>query len=115
MEREEEDCKTELEVLHKLAAYEDLGFTPEELQLVFKPPQEIYIIEYDEDAEENKVMCLGLDSEACIQLWGKSTFWNCWDEYDNSHEIPLAGLNKDYFLTVEAAEAALKGGEDDNR
>lgn len=91
-----------------LQAYESLGYTPEELQLIFNIPQEIYVIEMDEDTETNKVMTLYLYAGNCVYLCGKHTFWNCYDEYGDNREIPLSGLNKYYFLTKEAAEAALK-------
>lgn len=102
--RQQKAFETSIAAIEELWQYKALGYTPEELQLVFNPPEEIYTFD-----EEGQVIELDVHSENCIALAGKYTHWNCINENDCYCEIPLAGLNKEYFLSREAAEAAIGG------
>lgn len=88
----------------KLAEYEDLGYTPEELRLSFNPPNVLYIIDCDKEI----LPVYPVDREQLSFSKG-NVWWNCRDsEFGDYHDISLAGLHKDYFLTNEEAFAALQ-------
>lgn len=88
--------------LKRLADYEDLGYTPEELKLSFDPPEVLYEIENETD-EEKVHPIYPVDGEQ-IEYSKGEVYWNCRDEEGDVVEIPLSGLHEDYFLSREDAE-----------
>ncbi len=91
--------------LEKLAAYEDLGYTPEELKLCFDPPEVLYKIGYETDGERVQPI-YPVDGEQ-IEFAKGDVYWNCRDSFGDCVEIPLGGLHKEYFLDSDEAEAKL--------
>ena len=88
--------------LKRLADYEDLGYTPEELKLSFDPPEVLY--EIGNETDEEKVHPIyPVDGEQ-IEYSKGEVYWNCRDEEGDVVEIPLSGLHEDYFLSREDAE-----------
>jgi hypothetical protein len=93
---------------YRLAEYEDTGLTPEEIKLLLKPPEYIYIVENDDGKAE--VRQLVVDEEGCYTCAGPYTHFNC--DYDGEYyEIPVLGLGKDYFLDANKAEEKLRKAE----
>jgi len=85
--------------IRKLAEYEELGYTAEELKLSFNPPSVLYIIgeEYDETVIHP---IYPVDGEQ-IEFSNGNVYWNCRDIFDDYIELPLEGLHTEYFLTYE--------------
>lgn len=97
-----------VEMAKELAEYKKFGYTPEELQICFKPPEEIWILDDGSEGEPTNIYRVyPVDGEQ-IMFCNGDVYWNCRDEYGDYHEIPLSGLNEEYFLTKEEAEAKLK-------
>ena len=96
----------------KLAAYEDLGYTPEELKLCFDPPEVLYEIGNETDGERVHPI-YPVDGEQ-IEFAKGDAYWNCRDSFGDCVEIPLGGLHKEYFLDSDEAEAQLKEMQDNN-
>lgn len=97
-------------VLDKLGAYEDLGYTPEELKLCFNPPERIY--EIGDEVDGSRIHTLyPVDAEE-IEIICGDVYWNCRDNFGDVAEIPLGGLHEDYFLSFEEAKAKLKEMEE---
>ena len=102
--------------VEKLAAYEDIGYTPEELKLCFDPPEVLYEIGNEIDGERVHPI-YPVDGEQ-IEFAKGDVYWNCRDSFGDCVEIPLGGLHKEYFLDREEAEAKLKemeGSHAENR
>jgi hypothetical protein len=95
------------DIIDKLKQYEDVGFTPDEIHLLVNPPEEIYIIEYDEDKKPS-IVELDICEEMCVQLARKDTFWNCTDKFGEANEVSVSGLGEDYFLSYEEAKKRLE-------
>ena len=101
-----------VKAIEKLATYEDLGYTPEELKLCFNPPERIYQIGNEVDGSRIYTL-YPVDAEE-IEIIGGDVYWNCRDNFGDVAEIPLGGLHEDYFLSHEEAGAKLKEMENQN-
>ena len=89
----------------KLAAYEDLGYTPEELKLCFDPPEVLYEIRNETEGERvHPIYPVGGEQ---IEFAKGDVYWNCRDSFGDYVEIPLGGLHKEYFLDKAEAETKL--------
>ncbi len=100
----------DLQYYKKLATYEDLGYTPEELKLCFDPPEVLYEIGNETDGEKVHPI-YPIDGEQ-IEFVKGDVYWRCRDDFGDYVEIPLSGLHEEYFLYNEEAEAKLKGVEE---
>lgn len=105
-----------LEAVKKLAQYEDIGFTPEELNLFFDPPEQIYIIDFPEDDDETDetliVRKLNIETESMDYYEDEheilTPYWKCTDEYVGDYTVRVAGLGEKYWLIREEAEMELE-------
>jgi hypothetical protein len=97
------------EHIDKLAKYENLGYTPEELQLCLNPPEVMYIIGEETDGEKVRPI-YPVDAEQ-IEIVNSNVYWNCRDNFGDRVEIPLNGLGSEYFLSVPEAVKALYESE----
>ena len=104
------NCEEGYCAMEKLAAYEDLGYTPEELKLCFDPPEILYKIGNETDGE--RVYPIYPVDGQQVEFFKGNVYWNCRDDFGDVIEIPLSGLHEEYFLTSEEAEAKLKGVEE---
>lgn len=84
-----------------LKKYEDLGYTPEELQLCFNPPEVLYITN---EIDEKKVHPIYPVDGNQIEFSHGNVYWNCRDEFGDYVELPLEGLHEEYFLTRQEAD-----------
>lgn len=98
-----------IKAIEKLATYEDLGYTPEELKLCFNPPERIYQIGNEVDGSRIHTL-YPVDAEE-IEFFGGDVYWNCRDNFGDVAEIPLGGLHVDYFLSREEAKLKEMEGE----
>lgn len=99
----EEDCRTELETLHKLAAYEDLEEQGRLIALPCKIGDTVYGPLGDK-VQEYKVFRfeIGLNITIVLEMPMFNTTFGVLDR----------AFGKTVFLTKEAAEAALKESEE---
>lgn len=87
--------------LKRLADYEDLGYTPEELRLCFDPPEVLYELGGGRKTRVRPIY--PVEGEQIEYIKGE-VYWNCRDEEGDAVEIPLSGLHEDYFLSKEDEE-----------
>lgn len=92
--------------IEKLAAYEDLGYTPEELKLCFDPPEILY--EFGPEIDGERVHPIYPVDGQQVEFLKGNVYWNCINDFGNVIKIPLSGLHEEYFLTREETEAKLK-------
>lgn len=88
-------------LLESLGKYEDLGYTAEELKLCFNPPNILYVIGNESDGERVHPI-YPVDGEQ-VEFANGNVYWNCRDDFDDCVELPLDGLNENYFLSYEEA------------
>lgn len=103
-----ENCETIADVIDKLADYEDLGYTPEELKVCFvDTPEVLYAIDNNGEEDEKVYPIYPVDGQQ-IEYGKNGIYWNCRDDYGDYVTLPLSGLHYDYFVDRDEAEEKLK-------
>ncbi len=101
------------QLIDKLAEYEDLGYTPEELKVCFvDSPEVLYAIDNNREEDEKVYPIYPVDGQQ-IEYGKSGIYWNCRDDYGDDVTLPLSGLHYDYFVDRDEAKAKLRGEEND--